>query len=150
MFFRQLTTAFTLIAAGAGCDGAAPCEENAGAQTLEQRIEVQIGDASLSAELADDATQRERGWRKRECGREAILLVPDQPEPLPVWGCELVDPVDVVGIRDDSVVFVERLEPCGPPCGGCPTVGDGIPVEGVLEVPAGALNVGVGATASIP
>ncbi len=140
----------TLLATITGCQGAAPCEENVGAQTLEQRVEVEIGDASVLAELADDTTQRERGWRKRACGREALLLVPDQPEPLPVWGCELVDPLDVLGIRDGRVVFIERLSPCGPPCGDCPTVGDGIPVNGTLEVLAGALDVDVGAPVSIP
>jgi len=133
-----------------GCEAAQPCEENVGAQTIEQRVEVEVGDASVTAELADDPTERERGWKKRACGREAILLVPDQPGPLPVWGCELVDPIDVVGIRGDSVVFVERLSPCALPCGGCPTVGDGIPVDGLLEVPANALDVSIGAPASIP
>lgn len=138
------------MVAVAGCEGAMPCEENVGAQSIEQRIEVEVGDATVSAELADEATERERGWRKRACGREAILLVPDRPGPLPVWGCELVDSIDVVGIRDGRVVFVERLASCEPPCGGCPTVGDGISVDAILEVPANALDVSVGASASIP
>lgn len=150
MFLRRLTAAFSLMAGAVGCEGAQPCGENAGAQTLQERVEVEIGDASVSAELADDPTERERGWRKRACGREAILLVPDEPGALPVWGCELVDPVDVVGIRDGSVVFVEELSPCELPCGGCPTVGDGIPVDGLVELPADALDVRVGAPASIP
>lgn len=142
--------AFALIVVFAGCEGATPCEENLGAQSIEQRVEVEVGDATVSAELADDATKRERGWRKRACAREAILLVPDQPGPLPVWGCELVEPIDVIGVGDERVLFVERLVPCEPPCGSCPTVGDGVSVDAILEVPAGALDVNVGASASVP
>lgn len=146
----RLAFALTIALALTGCEDAMPCEENVGAQSIEQRVDVQVGDASVSAELADDTTERERGWRKRACAREAILLVPDQPGPLPVWGCELVDPIDVIGIGDDRVVFVERLVPCDLPCGGCPTVGDGVTVDAILEVPAGALDVSVGASASVP
>lgn len=146
----RLATALALTTAIVGCEGAQPCEENLGAQTLEARVDVEVGEATVSAELADDATERERGWRRRACAREAILLVPDQPAPLPVWGCELVEPIDVIGIRDDRVVFVEPLAPCASPCGGCPTVGDGISVDAILEVPADALDVNVGASAFIP
>lgn len=127
-----------------------PCQENLGAQRTEQRIEVEVGDATVSAELADDATERERGWKKRACDREAILLVPDGPGPIPVWGCELEDAIDVVGILDDRVVFLEQLAPCDLPCGGCPTVGDGVSVDAILEVPADALDISVGAPTLIP
>ena len=146
----RLAAALAVMIAFAGCEGGMPCEENAGAQNIEQRIDVEVGDATVSAELADDATERERGWRKRACDREAILLVPDQPGPLPVWGCELVDAIDVVGIRDNRVVFIERLAPCDLPCGGCPTVGDEVTVDAILEVPADVLDLSLGASASIP
>ena len=87
-----------------------------------------------AAELADDAVERDRGWKKRACDREAILLVPDQPSPLPVWGCDLAEGIDVIGMHEGAVVYVEPLDPCEPPCGGCPTVGDNITVDAVLEV----------------
>ncbi len=140
-------SALLLAAAAAafGCDGGdAVCKENLGAQTIEERVMVEVADATVDAELADDASERARGWRKRACNREAILLVPDEPEPLPIWGCELVGALDVIGVHAGAVVYVERLEPCAAPCGGCPTVGDGITVDAVLETPAGALEVAVG------
>ena len=147
---RALASLLWLAGTAAGCEGVEPCREDPGAQTLEQRVDVEIGDDTLLAELANDETARDRGWKKRACDREALLLVPDQPGPLPVWGCELVDPIDVIGIRGEQVVFVERLDPCVAPCGGCPTVGDGVPVDAVLEVLADALEARVGSPASIP
>jgi uncharacterized membrane protein (UPF0127 family) len=137
-----------LAAVLVGCEDDAECVENVGAQSIEERVEVSVADQRVSAELADEAVERERGWRKRACNKEGILLVPDQPDPLPVWGCELVESLDVVGISQGSVVFVASLEPCGPPCGGCPTVGDDIPVDAILEVPPNALDVAVGDRAS--
>jgi len=137
-----------LAAALVGCEGDAACIENVGAQSIEARVDVTIADQVVSAELADDDVERERGWKKRACGREGILLVPDQPEPLPVWGCELVDTIDVIGLHEGAVVFVEPLEPCGPPCGGCPTIGDGVTVDAILEVPRHALAVAPGDPAS--
>ncbi|MCR9162816.1 MAG: DUF192 domain-containing protein [Nannocystaceae bacterium] len=127
-----------------GCAQAEPCEENLGAQTLDERIQLVVADQAVSAELADDEVERERGWRRRSCNREALLLVPDRPEPLAVWGCELAQAIDVIGLHEGTVAYVQRLEPCEAPCGGCPTVGDDITVDGVLEVPAGALDVEVG------
>ena len=137
-----------LAAALFGCEGDARCTENAGAQSITARVEVTVADQVVSAELADEAIERERGWKKRACDREGILLVPDRPEPLPVWGCELVDTIDVIGLHQGAVVFVEPLEPCHPPCGGCPTIGDGITVDAILEVPWRAIEVATGDAAS--
>lgn len=144
------TAGVALAVALLGCEGAEPCEENVGAQTLDERVTVEVGEDTVFAELADDAIERERGWRKRACNREGLLLVPDSPSPLPVWGCELVAPIDVIGIDEGRVVFIERLSPCQAPCGGCPTVGDEISVSALLEVPANALDVSVGISARIP
>lgn len=136
-----LATCFFATCLFGACREDSACEENLGAQVIEERVEVQVGEGVVLAELADDAIERERGWRKRACDQEAILLVPDQTEPLPVWGCELVEPLDVVGIFEDEVVFVHRLEPCAMPCGGCPLLGEGVVVDAVLEVPAETLDV---------
>jgi uncharacterized membrane protein (UPF0127 family) len=128
----------------AACEGDATCEENVGAQVLDERARVTVADQSVSAELADDEVERERGWKKRACGREAILLVPEARGPLAVWGCDLVDPIDVFGLRDGAVVYTDSLAPCAPPCGDCPQVGADVPVDAVLEVPRGALDLAVG------
>ena len=141
---RRLALLGLLGTLSSACDPAEACEENVGAQSLDERVELVLADQTVSAELADDAVERERGWRKRACNREAILLVPDQPDALAVWGCELVDPIDVIGLRDGAVVFVERLDPCEAPCGGCPTVGEDVIVDGILEVLPNALRVEVG------
>mgnify|MGYP000450797894 CR=1 FL=1 len=130
-----------LLAASVACHAGSGCEEPDGAQVLDERVEVHIGDDTVLAELADDPTERERGWRKRSCDRDAILLVPDEPGPLPLWGCDLVDAVDAVGLRNDEVVYVAEVAPCALPCGACPTVGDGVTVDAVLETPVGLLDV---------
>lgn len=131
-----------------GCDPQAACEEDIRAQELEERIELEVGGAPVSAELADEDHERERGWKHRRCGLEALALVPEVPgEALPVWGCGLTEPIDVAFVANGEVVEVERgLATCDEPCGGCPQVGEGIGVDLVLEFPEGALELEVGQT----
>lgn len=137
-----------LCAGLAACSEADPCEEQAGAQVLDEDAEVSIGGETILAELADDEVERERGWRKRRCGREGLLLVPDEPAPLPVWGCDLAASVDAFGLRAGQVVYAASIAPCPLPCGDCPTHGDAIVIDAVLEVPPRALDVEVGASVS--
>lgn len=130
----------------AACDGPDACEEDVRAQTIEERVTLVVGGQPVDAELADEATERDRGWKHRACDREALLLVPDEPGPLPIWGCALTGPVDLAFIRNGVTVEVaEDLLPCPEPCGGCPLVGEGLEVDAVLEVPAGALTLEPGA-----
>ena len=131
-----------------GC-GTAPCEEDVRAQVLDERVTLQVGDEAVEAELADEPTERERGWMHRACEREGLLLVSDEPGELPVWGCELVAPIDVHWVRDGVVVeLAAGLEPCPAPCDGCPIAGEGLVVDAVLETPTGALRAAVGARVS--
>lgn len=142
------------VALGAALLGAAPlgggceptgCEEDIRAQVIDQRIRLELGDEVLEAELADEPHERERGWMHRRCDREALLLVPERPSALPIWGCALVEPLDLHLIRDGVVVEVVRdLEPCSRPCGRCPVVGESIAVDAVLETPAGGLKAEAG------
>lgn len=131
-----------------GC-GTVPCEEDVRAQVIDERVTLVVGDARVEAELADEAVERERGWMHRVCGREALLLVPDAPRELPVWGCGLVEPVDLHWIRDGEVVARDLdLEPCAEPCTGCPIVGEGLVIDAVLETSAGTLTAAAGARVS--
>lgn len=98
---------------------------------------LHVAGDTLPTEVADQQVERDRGWRHRLCNRHALLLVPDARGPLPVWGCELALPIDVALVRDGTIVDVAPLEPCPAPCDACPTVGDGVVVDAVLEVPSG-------------
>ena len=136
-----LALALTSALAGTGCwiEGEPACNEDVRAQVLDETVAVDIGGYAIEAELADEAVERERGWKHRRCGGEGLLLVPDDPPaPLPVWGCGLVDGVDAYFLADGVVVDHARLEPCAEPCSGCPSAGEGLEVDAVLELPAGA------------
>ena len=135
-----------LAAATASCSPPASCAEDIRAQRLDERVTVAVGELELAAELADELSERERGWMHRRCDLEALLLVPDAAgAELPVWGCALTTTLDVVFVRDDEVVAIDRLDPCPEPCGACPRVGAGLPVDAVLEVPHGEYALEVGA-----
>lgn len=128
------------------CETESTCEEDPAAQVLETTVEVELPGDLLLAELATTATERDRGWRKRRCDREALVLVPDGgPAPLPVWGCDLVYPVDVAFVRDETVIaWHPGLEPCALPCSSCEQIGGADAVDFVLELPAGEHGVEVG------
>jgi len=143
---RSQAVGLGLVVLASCGDDQAGCEEDVRAQVIDERVTLEVGDESLEAELADDAVERERGWMHRRCDREALLLVPDVRGELPVWGCGLVDAVDLHFIRAGEVVEVVRdLLPCGPACGACPLVGEGIEVDAVLETPASELAAEQGA-----
>lgn len=130
------------------CQDPGACTEDVRAQQLASHVALEVAGVELVAELADAAVTRERGWRYRTCDREALLLRGDpgsSPAPLPVWGCALVDPIDVAFVLDDRIVhWSAGLAPC-PRCdGSCPRIGEGIVVDGVLELDAGAWDLAVG------
>lgn len=138
-----------------GCDEApAACEEDPVAQVIPERVDVQVfaasaGDASdlaaplvtLSAELADEQVERERGWRARTCDLEALLMLQDSAAPLGIWGCGLREPIAVAFVRDHVVVgVIDELVPCDAPCLSCPIIGDDLVVDAVLELGPGQLK----------
>lgn len=130
-----------LAALPGGCEGAPPCEEDVRAQTLGATVQLQIAGANLTAEVAQTEVERDRGWKHRVCGLEALVLQPAQREPLPVWGCELTQAVDVIAVMDAQVIALDRLDPCPSPCEGCPRIGTDRPVDAVIETPADAVDV---------
>ena len=129
-----------------GCDDAA-CEENPGTVILGS-ITLTLGDEIVEAELADTTQTRERGWRKRRCDREVLALVPDpeieRPTLLPVWGCDLVDGIDVAFVRDGVVIETATVDACPLPCGDCPLIGLETEVDAVLELEPGRVRLEVG------
>ena len=134
---RRLRLSLLVLALpSVGCEEPETCEEDIRAQVLDERVEITLEGRMLVAELADDAVERDRGWRHRLCDREALLLVPDQaPEALGIWGCALSEPLDAVFIAEGEVIAVERIEPCPEPCSSCPIVGQALEVDAVLELP---------------
>lgn len=122
-----------------GCNSEDGCQEDPQAQVLDQRRQIEVDGVSIEAEVADDAVERERGWRHRVCAREALLLIPDSRGPLPIWGCGLTDAVDLLFVANNEILEVVRaLPPCDEPCTGCPQVGQMLDVEAVVELPADA------------
>ena len=145
----SLAAAVAGLLVGGGCEQPASCEEDVRAQQLDEVLTLQIGAEALDVEVADSATERERGWMHRACDRGGLLLVVDMQEPLPIWGCGLVDPVDLHFVRDGEVVDVVRdVQPCGAPCNACPLYGEEVPVDAVVETLAGRLAADVGAPTS--
>ncbi len=140
----RLARGLVLLALAGGCEEDPSCDEDVRAQTLDTTVRLRVAGEELDAEVARTEEERERGWKHRACGREALLLQPPQREPLPIWGCELTGALDVISVVDAQVVAVDRLDPCPAPCEGCPRIGTDRPVDGVIETPANALEVSVG------
>ena len=134
---RVLGLALVLVAAAPACEGEPVCVEDPRAQVLDERVEVTLAEHVVPAELADEAVERERGWKHRACDRQALLLLPDAPGPVPVWGCGLTAAIDAVFVADGEIVAIERIEPCPEPCGACPSVGAELEVDGVVELELG-------------
>ncbi len=128
------------------CDGGS-CEEDIRAQVLDARATIEIGDQQLNAEVATTEVERERGWKHRRCALEGLALIAPEDGELSLWGCGLREAVDVHWIRDGQVLGTHGpLEPCAEPCGACPIVEAGAPVDAAIEVPHGALEVRAGDT----
>jgi uncharacterized membrane protein (UPF0127 family) len=144
-----LLVALSLSLLVTSCEGEDPCEEDVAAQVLEDRVELTIRASVFRAELADEATERDRGWKYRRCDREALVLLLEEPGFLPVWGCDLAYPVDVAFVREDEVVDSGRLEPCPSPCGSCLRLGEGVEVDFVVELPVDSVTLEVGMSATI-
>ncbi len=134
-----LLTAALVSGAGA-CEGA--CEEDIRAQTLDERqlitIEAAGESIELSAEVARSQTERERGWKHRQCDMQGLALALEAPGESPVWMCGLSTALDVLFVRDGELVAIERAAPpCEEPCAACPVYGEGVTVDFVLELPHG-------------
>lgn len=143
---RAAALLVALSLASSACD---PCEEDVRAQTLDDVGAVVIeglegGErVELRAEIARTQVERERGWKHRRCGLEgaALAIALEPAQDLEIWACDVTVPLDLLFVRDEQLVAIERaLAPCPSPCGGCPRVSAGEAVEFVVEVPHGELE----------
>ena len=140
---RALRTLIITALMPLGCDAdAAKCVEDIRAQVLSDRATLRIGPIDVDAEIAHTQTERERGWRYRRCDREALVMLSEPGTSVPIWGCDLVDPIDVIYVRANEVLEVfADVAPC-PACdASCPQVGADLLVDAVIEVPSGTLHV---------
>jgi len=108
---------------------------------------VQVGNASVRAEIADDEASRERGLSGRErlaAGEGMLFLLSDDSPSF--WMKGMRFPLDIVWIRDGRVVDVTADVP--PPRGSnapLPTYSPDRPADRALEVNAGwAADHGIG------
>lgn len=134
-----------LLLAACGEDGGV-CEESPQALVQQTSATVIAGDRSLSVEVADSGEELTRGLQHRRCDFSGLLLVNPHPgSALPIWCCEVVQPLDLAFVRDGVVVEVaEDVAPCAAPCDRCPIFGEGVGVDAVLETQAGTFPLAVG------
>jgi hypothetical protein len=134
-----------VVGASTGCV-APPCEEDPRAQVGLPELQLLLPGETLLAEEARTTTQLERGWKHRQCEREALWLNPEDPEAsLDVWGCGLVDPVSVYFVGDGEVLeVVDSLERCPEPCDGCDSVLAPAGTTQVLETLPGRVDLVLG------
>ncbi len=137
-----LSTALLLaaLASAGACEGA--CEEDIRAQTLEERRLITIAaegeTIEVLVEVARSQTERERGWKHRQCDMEGLALALESPTEAPVWMCEVGVALDLLFVRGGELVAVERAAPpCAAPCDACPRYGEGVTVDAVIELPHG-------------
>lgn len=151
---RGLAACAIVLAACAGNGARQPagqggaCEESPLALVQEKSAIVEAAGAALAVEVADTPRTRGRGLQHRRCDVTGLLLVAEAAdEPMPIWMCEVEVPLDLAFLHAGRVVHVEEaVPPCAAPCGGCPTYGENVVVDAVLETPAGSFPLQVGDT----
>jgi uncharacterized membrane protein (UPF0127 family) len=104
------------------------------------RAHVLLGDRKVPVDLAFTPESRTKGLSGRPCLARGTGLVLgwDVPTPAQIWMPDMNFAIDVVFVRGEQVVAVYAdAQPCvrGRPC---PTFGPDVPVDYVLEVPAGS------------
>ncbi len=115
--------------------------------------EVSVNGQRLTAEIADDAAERERGLSFRESldrDRGMLFVYPETVRQR-FWMYGMRFPLDLIFIRDGRVVFVAANVPVT--TAGVPTVvWPAVEADQVLEVNAGVaeeLGIGVGASVGV-
>jgi uncharacterized protein len=105
-------------------------------------VPVRIGENELLVQIADTAKSREKGLSGRTGLAEGtgMLFVFPQPTQVTFWMKDMNFPLDIIFIRDNRVVSIEKSAPNfprGTPLEELPRYTSPEPVDMVLEVPAG-------------
>jgi hypothetical protein len=114
---------------------------------------VMIAGHRVAVDIASTPEQRRQGLSGRPslAPDTGLVLAWDHPAQVSIWMPDMNFPIDVVFVRENYVLAVFPDEPPCVPGEPCPTFGPTIPVDFVLEVPAGsakAWGVKIGAPAS--
>ena len=125
-----ILVATAIALAGCGDDGQ---------QRSADGVVVQVGEASVRADLADDPASRQRGLSGRENlgeGSGMLFLLPDDSPSF--WMKDMRFPIDILWIRDGRVVDVSAdVPPPRTPNSPLPTYSPARPADRALEVNAG-------------
>lgn len=131
-----------------GCGGPTflPCEEADPSLGPGSRIDLTVADTEISAEFATTEEERATAWAGRTCDLEGLVWVPDEVGPAAVTLCDVQLAIDLVYVRESTVVAVELSRPpCDEACDACPVYeAGGVEVDAVLWLPAGVHEVMVG------
>ena len=129
-----------VVAAGCGDSGGDSNAATVPPPGAEQ-VEVQVGDAKLRADVADDDAERALGLGGRaRLGRDAgmyFVLTDDSPR---IWMKGMRFPLDLVWIHDDRVVDITSRvpdAPSGTPESDLPIYSPAEPANRLLEVNSG-------------
>jgi uncharacterized protein len=100
-------------------------------------VSVDVGGATVKAEVAADSKSRERGLSGRTSlaeGRGMLFVYPDR-QVRTFWMKGMRFPIDIIWIARGRVTGVERNAPV--PVGSVPLYSSRVAADHVLEVPAG-------------
>jgi len=120
---------------------------------LTQKGYLTLGPAALSVEIADSAKLWEKGLSGRDSlavGQGMLFVFPRVHQPV-FWMKEMNFPLDLIWIADRQVIEITPSVPV-PTVGDGPTYSPKVPVDMVLEVPAGYAaqsGITVGATLTL-
>jgi len=103
--------------------------------------EIKVGDATVSAEIADDDEERKYGlsWRKSLGENDGMLFVFEEKRIGGMWMYGMLFPLDVIWICDDTVVDIDENvpNPSNPNSTDIPTYQSDQEINFFLEVNAG-------------
>jgi uncharacterized membrane protein (UPF0127 family) len=135
-----------LALAGCGSDDSSPqaagtATEPTAATPLPDPVQVRVGDATVTADVADDDAERSLGLGQRKhLGRDAgMYFVLTNASPT-FWMKGMLIPLDMIWIKDGRVVDVSARVPKprpGTPESELPIYSPDSPADRVLEVNSG-------------